>query len=112
MQLYSYIVDLRIWHPALDPDLVSSSLGFEPGISWRAGEPRRTPKGTHLGGVRSQGYWSANPFCYGWRESTDAQVEDAMEELVSLLEPHKDFLLKISQSGAVRVWVSTQGDRN
>jgi hypothetical protein len=112
MQLYSYIVDIRIWHPALDPDLVSRTLGFTPGIAWRAGEPRRTPKGTPLEGVRSEGYWSANPFSYGWRESTDAQVEDALEELVSFLEQHKDFLLNLSQAGAVRLWVSTQGNRN
>lgn len=101
MQLYSYIVDLEIRHPALDPDLVSRILGLEPGIAWRAGEPRRTPKGTPLEGVRSEGYWSANPFSYGWRESTDAQVEDTLVELVSFLEPHKDFLLSLGQAGAV-----------
>ena len=111
MQLYSYILDLRIWHPTLDPDLVTRTLGLEPSIAWRAGDPRKTPKGTVLEGVRSEGYWSANPFSYGWRESTDAQVEDALEELITYLSPYEDFLREISQGGAVRIWVSSQGNR-
>jgi len=112
MQLYSYILDLRIWHPTLDPDLVTRTLGLEPRIAWRAGDPRKTPKCTVLEGVRSEGYWSANPFSYGWRESTDAQVEDALEELITYLSPYEDFLREISQGGAVRIWVSSQGNRN
>jgi len=112
MQLYSHILDLRIWHPTLDPDLVSRTLGLEPQRSWRVGDSRKTPKGTLLEGVRSEGYWSTNPFSYGWRESTDAQIEDALEELVTFLEPHRDFLKGISQDGAVRIWASSHSNRN
>ena len=112
MQLYSHILDLRIWHPKLDPDAVSSTLGIEPKIAWRDGEPRKTPKGTALQGVRSGGYWSANPFSYGWQPSTDMQLEDALEELVSFLEPHREFLHELSQEGTVRIWASTQSARN
>lgn len=112
MQLYSHILDLRIQHPTLDPDLVSRTLGLEPQRSWRAGDARKTPKGTLLVGVHSEGYWSTNPFLYGWRESTDAQIEDALEELITFLEPHRDFLKGISQGGRIRVWVSSQSLRN
>jgi hypothetical protein len=112
MQLYSYILDLRIWHPTLDPDLVSCTLELEPQRSWRVGDSRKTPKGTLLEGVHSEGYWSTNPFSYGWRESTDAQIEDALEELVTFLEPHRDFLKGISQNGAVRIWASSHSNRN
>lgn len=112
MQLYSHVLNLRIWHPTLDPDLVSHTLGLEPYVAWRAGDPRRTPKGTPLEGVRSDGYWCADAFSYGWRDSTDAQIEDALEELITLLEPHRDFLLGISQGGFVRVWVSSHSNRN
>lgn len=112
MQIYSYILDLRIWHPSLDPDLVTRTLGLQPSIAWRAGDPRKTPKGTALEGVRSEGYWSANPFSYGWRESTDALVEDALEELITHLLPHEDFLREISRGGVVRIWVSSQSHRN
>jgi hypothetical protein len=112
VQLYSHTIDLRIWHPKLDPAKVSSTLGIEPQIAWRDGELRKTPKGTILQGVRSGGYWSANPFSYGWQSSTDMQLEDALEELVSFLDPHKAFLLELSQEGVVRIWVSTHSNRN
>ena len=112
MQLYSHILDLRISHSVLDPDAVTRTLGLEPLHSWRAGEPRKTPKGTLLAGTRSTGYWSANPFSYGWRDSTDALVEDALEELVTFLEPHRDFLVGLSRAGNVRIWVSTSSNRN
>lgn len=112
MQLYSYILDLRIWHPKLDPDVVTRTLAIEPHLAWRAGDPRRTPKGTLLGGVRAEGSWCANPFSYGWRESTDALVEDALEELVTYLEPHAPFLQEIGEGGGVRIWLSSQSSRN
>ena len=112
MQIYSHELDLRIWHKDLDPDLVSRTLGLEPMIFWRAGEPRRTPKGTSLKGIRSQGYWAGNPFSYGWRASADAQIEDSLEELVEFLEPHREFLRGIAEGGQVRLWVSSQGARN
>ena len=112
MQLYSFVLNLRISHPTLDPDLVSNTLGVLPQVAWRAGDLRKTRKGTPLEGVRLSGYWSADPFSYGWRESTDAQIEDALEELVTLLEPHRDFLVAFSGGGFVRVWVSSHSNRN
>lgn len=96
----------------LDPDIVSSTLGLKTQRNWHAGDPRKTLKGTLLEGVRSEGYWSANPFSYGWRESTDAEIEDALEELITFLEPHRDFLRNISQGGTVRIWVSSHSRRN
>jgi hypothetical protein len=112
MQIYSHVLNLRISHPNLDPQLVSEKLGLAAQTAWRSGDPRQTPKGTPLGGNRSQGYWSADPFSYGWRDSADALVEDALEELVSFLQPHRDFLLGYTDDGSVRIWVSTQSIRN
>jgi hypothetical protein len=63
-------------------------------------------------GTRSAGYWATNPFSYGWRESTDALVEDALEELVSFLEPHRNFLTELAKAGHVRIWASTSSLRN
>jgi hypothetical protein len=112
MQLYSHILDLRISHPALDPATITSTLGMEPQHAWRAGDLRKTPRGTPLAGTRATGYWAANPFSYGWRESTDALVEDALEELVSFLEPHRDFLTGLAKGDHVRIWASTSSPRN
>ncbi|WP_078059509.1 DUF4279 domain-containing protein [Xanthomonas massiliensis] len=112
MQLYSHIVDLRISHPMLDPSLVTHTLGLQPQHAWQAGDPRKTPKGTLLAGTRTTGYWAANPFSYGWRESTDVLVEDALDELITFLEPHRDFLVDLSKGGNVCIWASTSSDRN
>jgi len=57
MQLYSHIVDLRISHPELDPSAVTRTLGMEPQHAWRAGDPRKTTKGTLLAGTHATGYW-------------------------------------------------------
>jgi hypothetical protein len=40
------------------------------------------------------------------------QLEAVLEKLVSLLEPHGEFLRKLSEEGIVRIWASTQGTRN
>lgn len=112
MQLYSFILDLRISHPALDPEAVTKTLGIKPKRAWRAGEPRKTPKGTALAGTQHVGYWSANPFDYGWRVSTDALVEDDLEELVRFLEPHQAFLQDLCKEGQVQIWVSSSSLRN
>jgi len=112
MQLYSHILDLRISNPTLDPDAVTRTLGIEPLHAWRAGDPRQTPKGTPLAGTRASGYWASNPFSYGWRESTDTLVEDALEELLDFLEPHRNFLMELSEVGNVRIWASTSSKRN
>ena len=112
MQVYSHELSIRISHPLLDPDEVSRVLGFSPEYAWRTGDERRTPKGTLLQGTRKEGYWSCDPFDYGWRPSGDALVEDALEELVTALEPHREFLTNLSQGGTVRLWACTQSNRN
>jgi hypothetical protein len=112
MQLYSHTLSLSIVHPSLDPASVTQVLGLKPQRTWLAGEQRSTPKGTPLQGRYAEGYWATDPFEYGWQASTDMQIEDALEELVSFLEPHAAFLRQISSGGIVKVWVSSQSTRN
>ena len=112
MKLYSHTISLRIAHPSLDPARVSDELGLKPHRSWKSGDPRSTPQGTVLQGTYSEGYWAADPFEYGWQSSTDAQIEDSLEELITLLEPHAVFLREITNGGIVRIWVDSQSTRN
>lgn len=113
MQLYSHSLSLRIWHPDVEPSFISKALGMEPHRSWRAGDPRGTPKGSPLQGRNTESYWSADPFGYGWRPSTDDTVEDALAELINALRPHRDFLHSlVSGGGRVLVHASSQGWRN
>jgi|GEM_PF-808959 len=112
MQLYSYILDLRIWHPKLDPDPISQNLGIKPHIAHRVGDARRTPQGTLREGFYKESYWSSNPFNHGWRDSSEVQCENSLEELLAFLEPHKEFLTSISKDGTVRIWISSHSKEN
>jgi hypothetical protein len=112
MQMYTYVLSLRITHPSIDPEQISQMLGMPADVSWKAGEPRRTPKGTLLQGTRTESYWTCKPFYEGWRESTEEGFEDALEEQLGLLEPHAEFLLEIAEQGTIRVWFSSHSNRN
>jgi hypothetical protein len=100
MQRYSYSIALRIWHPNITPDLITRALGISPNRSCEAGKPRSTPKGTLLEGTYRESYWNADPFGRGEYSSTDDLVEDALMEVLHLLEPKRDFLLNLRSNGA------------
>jgi Domain of unknown function (DUF4279) len=55
---YRYAISLRVTHPSLDPAEITSALQLTPSRTWRAGEPRTTPKGTPLQGVYSNTFWT------------------------------------------------------
>jgi hypothetical protein len=79
MNPYTYIISLRAKHPTSDLSFLTSLLCREPSACWLAGEERKTPKGTLLGGVRESSYWAA-------------QLKD--EETESENWPFEDFLEK------------------
>lgn len=113
MQRYSYSIALRIWHQNIAPDLITSALGIAPSRSCEAGKPRSTPKGTPLEGTYRESYWSADPFARGEWSSTDDLIEDALTEVLQLLEPKRDFLLKLRGDGArILVQISSFSGRN
>jgi hypothetical protein len=78
MHNFAFVIDLRIWHPSIDPKVISVMLGLVPKHQSRAGEPRITPKGQPLVGVYAESYWSADPFEHGKYLSQDDKVEDVL----------------------------------
>jgi len=50
MQRYNFSIALRIWHPNIDPAVITGILGLPSSNSASSGQPRRTPKGQPLGG--------------------------------------------------------------
>jgi hypothetical protein len=113
MQLYSYKLNFRIWHPSIDPQIVSKTLGLEPSHSCMAGQPRTTPKGRLLGGIHAESHWSADPFNRGEYLSSDDAAEDALSAVLELLRPHKQFLLLLQgQGGRLVLQVSSFSARN
>ena len=113
MQRYSYTIALRIWHPSIKPEKITEEFGIVPDHSSEAGRPRKTPKGTPLEGVYRESYWHADPFHRGEYSSTDDLVEDALEELLQVIEPHRSFIQQLRAEGArVLVQVSSFSGRN
>lgn len=113
MQRYSYTVDVRIWHPSIKPEEVTRVLGMTPSHCSEAGQQRQTPKGTLLEGVYRESYWNTDPFDRGEHSSTDDLAEDALTEVLKVLEPHKTFIQKLRGEGArILLQVSSFSDRN
>jgi hypothetical protein len=113
MQPYSFSVALRVWHPDIDPAVITAEVGFEPKTSWRAGEARCTPKGTALTGTRSESYWTSDPFNAGGYDSSDRVAEDVLSEVLDVLGPRKPFLLLLRQQGArIHIQVSSFSTNN
>lgn len=51
-------ISLRVWHPDMKSDVISSELGLLPRVSYTAGDKRLTPKGGALAGLRGETYWT------------------------------------------------------
>ena len=112
MQTYKFKLDLRIWHPDLDPEEISKTLNFQPDTFWKNGDAKKTPTGSLLQGMHSETYWASNPFSNGWRYSTEALIEEAINELITYLDKYIEFLQEISQEGIIRLWISSHSKSN
>src|SRR5579863_2920225 len=58
MSDYEFTISLCVRHPAIDPSVITQSLGIEPQHSWKAGDGRRGVAGEELEGVYHQSYWT------------------------------------------------------
>lgn len=113
MQSYTFSVALRIWHPTIDPEVISRTLGLKANYSAMSGAERTTPKGKKLAGIHSESYWHADPFDRGEYASTDEVAEDVLADVVELLLPKKAFLLILREQGArVHLQVASFSIRN
>jgi DNA modification methylase len=113
MQRYSFTISLRIWHPSIDPAMITGTLGLPAQHSATAGQPRKTPKGHALDGVHAESYWHSDPFERGEYSSTDESAEDALAEVLQVLKPNGSFLVLLRNQGArIHLQVSSFSGRN
>ena len=113
LQRYSFLVALRIWHPNIDPAIITGNLGMKPKHTAQAGQSRATPQGRLLGGTYAESHWAADPFDRGEYLSTDDVAEDALAAVVEALAPSKAFLLLLREQGArVHLQVSSFSGKN
>lgn len=113
MQRFSYSLALRIWHPNIDPAVITGKLSLEPKHAYASGRPRQTPNGRLLGGNHAESYWHSDPFARGEYSSTDDAAEDALADVTEVLQPHKQFLLLLREQGArLHLQISSFSRRN
>ena len=113
MQTYSFVVELRIWHPSVEPALISARLNVQPAAQGKAGERRKTRSGKVLDGTWRESYWSGDLFQYGECLSYERSLEDIVGEAVEALKPHASFLqLLRTEGGRLLLQASSYSNRN
>jgi hypothetical protein len=101
-------ITLLIRHPDLNPDLVTSALGLPPHRSWKAGDPRFTPKGRPLPGNHKTSCWN-HVFRFAGKTGFGEEISLILDHLA----PHKTFLHKINRTGGkTELYLKLPGDQN
>jgi hypothetical protein len=101
-------IALLIHHPNIDPGLITAALGLEPYCSWKAGDPRFTPKGTPLPGTHRISRWN-HVFRYKGNEGFACKIDSILERLL----PAQEFFLSISDTGDMaHLYLQLPGDQN
>jgi Domain of unknown function (DUF4279) len=99
MNDYEFTISLCVRHPAIDPSVITQSLGIEPQHSWRAGDARRGPAGEGLEGVYHQSYWTGRLMEEPQLSSQQTTVESVLLKTLAQLRRSYDFLQQLSTDG-------------
>jgi len=89
---YSHRLSFRARHNEIDLSIIPATLGMTAHALWKAGDPRRTPKGTPLEGIRKDCYCSIT-----FDELAD--LPQSLTAALAILKEHNDFLLSLSEEG-------------
>lgn len=87
-------LSFRLKHPTRDLSSVCDTLGMHPAHLWTVGDRRQTPKGTVLGGLRTESYCSID-LGSTKRKYLSEQIEAALVQL----KPHRRLLRRLSSTG-------------
>lgn len=101
-------VALMVWHPSLDPAVLTAALAREPLRCWRAGEPRMSASGDSLPGIWPQSYWVADRTVEGRRDFFGAIGDE-----VAALEACAELLGRIlAEGGEIHLKIELSGETN
>jgi Domain of unknown function (DUF4279) len=98
MSTYRYSINLRMRHPSMAPQGMTDALGLQPRHSWRAGEPRSTPKGRPLSGVNRESFWISD---LGKGSRPPTSLSAAISAALDQLSDRRTFLHKIRSEGGL-----------
>jgi hypothetical protein len=91
---YSYKVSLTVLHPVIEPTAITSTLGIQPNDSHRAGDPRRTPTGSPLGGVYDRSFWR-----HSFSPPDDSDLPAFLHRVAATLQRHREFFRSLRETG-------------
>ncbi|HWT96494.1 MAG TPA: DUF4279 domain-containing protein [Terriglobales bacterium] len=94
---YHFRISLRFRHPSMAPEQITEAMGFEPKRSWKAGEPRQTPKGTPLAGINRETCWTVDIVVGRWPLDLNEAIHDTLKRLVR----YRSFLHHIRTEGGI-----------
>jgi hypothetical protein len=94
MYPYKYDLDLRIWHPSMNPDVIIHNLKLKPIAAWMSGTPRITPKGEPLSGLNKQSYC-----CFELIPPKKADLTECLDKWTGKLQSHRALFKKINNTG-------------
>lgn len=87
-------LSLRITHPSIDPDKISTILNLKPSVTHRVGENRKTPKGRQLDGVYTHTYWN-----YKLPNDSIESLSNLIDSMNQRLVENKKFLVDLVEAG-------------
>ncbi len=113
MNPYEYNVSLRIKHPSIDPQIITSTLELNPFRTWQAGTSRTTPKGTKLEGINKETYWCAQLSNGENISSEEMSLEKYLLDNTNFFKKYSGFFSKLKESeGTVEYFIGIYGSKN
>lgn len=94
MHPFGYRIRLRLRHPKMDPDSISSALEMQPSHTSKAGQQRMTPEGKLLRGVYRETRWSTL-----FAEGGGFDLVETLTSHLTELEKRKTFLAELYSTG-------------
>ena len=92
---YSFSVSLRVWHPKMHLDVLTTLLRAKPNNSWRVGDPRKTAAGKSLNGLRTDNFWTARLINKRYATSPRQSLEPALAIASGKLAEHRALFRRI-----------------
>lgn len=91
---YEMAASVRLWHPNIGCDYISTGLGMKPKLCNSVGLVRRAPDGRILNGVNSETFWLSqldiDPNC---------EIDNCLSEVVETLQAKTSFFSEFFESG-------------
>ncbi|RYD20906.1 MAG: hypothetical protein EOP69_01615 [Spirochaetia bacterium] len=104
---FSYGISLQVRHPDADPNDIIGKVELPVKRSWKAGEPRSTPRGTEL-----PGYYDTTYCAFDLGAGDDGELAERLRGAVAVLSPKQDFLDSLRATGGTLNFITwTVGER-